>query len=281
MTEILAHATAPGKEKESATSKTAESKPTGSRKALPSIVGVRVLLVSADIHTIDTLCESMGKMSMHVDICSDFASAAYKLCHSKFEALVVDFKDRAEALDLLKKLRHMTSHKASVVLAVLSCNEEMPSAFRAGASFVLVKPLSHAVLMRTLRISYPLMVNEKRRSFRCPVQMPVYVSLGSQPEFIATSVNISEIGIALTNSLALQVGDRVTLRLTLPHTQTEAKIVAEVCWCNPLGSAGLEFIQVPASIKEELVSWLAARLDDYLQEENAGLRRQQPQSSRA
>ncbi len=31
---------------------------------------------------------------MHVDICSDFASAAYKLCHSKFEALVVDFKDR-------------------------------------------------------------------------------------------------------------------------------------------------------------------------------------------
>jgi CheY-like chemotaxis protein len=214
----------------------------------------------------------MGKMAMHVDICSDFASATGKLCHSKFEALVVDFKDRANALELLKKSRQMTSHKASVVVAILNSNDEMPSAFRAGASFVLVKPLSPALLMRTLRISYPLMVNEKRRSFRCPVQMPVYVSLGSQPEFTATSINISEVGIALTGSTGLQVGDRVALRLTLPHTQAAAKISAEVCWCDPAGSAGMEFVQVPGSIKEQLVAWLAARLEDYLREENAALR---------
>jgi CheY-like chemotaxis protein len=215
----------------------------------------------------------MGKMAMHVDICSDFAFATRKLCRSKFEALVVDFKDRAAALELLKTSRQMTSHKAAVVLAVLNCNEEMPSAFRAGASFVLVRPLSPAVLMRTLRVSYPLMVNEKRRSFRCPVQIPVYVSIGSQPELLAASVNISEVGIALTHSPGLQVGDRVTLRLMLPHTQADAKITAEVCWCNPLGSAGLEFVQVPAPIKEQLVSWLAARLEDHLREENIALKR--------
>src|ERR1700685_3814651 len=209
MTGILAHATV---------SNTAESN-AGSKKGPPPTIGVRVLLVSGDIQVIDTLCESMGKMSMHVDICSDFASAAYKLCHPKFEALVVDFKNRTEALDLLKKLRQMTSHKASVVLAVLNCNEEMPSAFRAGASFVLVKPLSPAVLMRTLRVSYPLMVNEKRRSFRCPVQIPVYVSMGSKPEVISTSVNISEVGIALTRLPELQPGDRIALRMTLPRTQ--------------------------------------------------------------
>jgi CheY-like chemotaxis protein len=231
--------------------------------------GVRVLLVSADIQTIDTLCEAMGKMAMHVDICSDFSSAAGKLCHSKFEALVVDFKQRAEALDLLKKSRQMTSHKASVVLAILNSNDEMPSAFRAGASFVLVKPLSPVVLMRTLRVSYPLMVNEKRRSFRCPVQIPVYVAPASQPEFMATSANISEVGIALTNSPALQVGDRVTLRLTLPHAQTAAKITAEVCWRDPSGSAGMEFIQVSPAVKEQLVSWLAARLEEYLPAEPA------------
>jgi len=266
MNEALAHAT---ETTTTAGSGTSESEKAGSGARSPATAGVRVLLVSGDIQTIDTLCESMGKMSMHVDICSDFASAANKLCHSKFEALVVDFKDRAEALDLLKKSRQMTSHKASVVLAVLNCNEEMPSAFRAGASFVLVKPLSPAVLMRTLRVSYPLMVNEKRRSFRCPVRVPVYVTIGSQTEFMATSVNISEVGIALTNSPGLQVGDRVTLRLMLPHTQADAKITAEVCWCNPAGSAGMEFIQVPAAIKEQLVSWLAARLEDYLREETA------------
>src|ERR1700733_12270000 len=224
-------------------SNTSESKPAGSKKGPPPTIGVRVLLVSSDIQTIDTLCESMGRMSMHVDICSDFTSAAYKLCHSKFEALVVDFKNRAEALDLLKKLRQMTSHRASVVLAILNCNKEMPSAFRAGASFVLVKPLSPTVLSRTLKVSYPLMVNEKRRSFRCPVQIPVYVSIGSQAEVMATSINISEVGIALARSPALQAGDRVALRLTLPRTQSAIRINAEVCWRDPAGSAGLEFIR--------------------------------------
>jgi len=236
-------------------------------------IGVRVLLVSGDIQTIDTLCESMGKMAMHVDICSDFASATSKLCHSKFEAVVVDFKQRAEALELLKKSRQMTSHKASVVLAILNSNDEMPAAFRAGASFVLVKPLSASVLMRTLRVSYPLMVNEKRRSFRCPVQVPVYVAVGSQPEFLATSINISEVGIALTGATGLRVGDRVALRLTLPHTQTSAKITAEICWCDPAGQAGMEFVQVSATVKEQLVHWLAARLEEYLPGESSALKR--------
>jgi CheY-like chemotaxis protein len=242
---------------------------TASKGKPPATTGVRVLLVSADIQTIDTLCESMGKMAMHVDICSDFAAATGKLCHSKFEAVVVDFKNRADALELLKTSRQMTSHKAAVVVAILNNNDEMPSAFRAGASFVLVKPLSPTVLMRTLRISYPLMVNEKRRSFRCPVQVQVYVSAGAQPEIIATSVNISEVGIALANAPGLQVGDRVALRLTLPHTPAGAKINAEVCWSNPAGSAGLEFVQVPAPVKEQLVSWLAARLEEYLPGESA------------
>jgi CheY-like chemotaxis protein len=230
-------------------------------------IGVRVLLVSSDIQIIDTLCDYMGKMAMHVEICSDFASATRKLCHAKFEALVVDFKERAGAIEFLKKSRQMTSHVASLALAILNSNDEMPSAFRAGASFVLVKPLSPAVLIRTLKVSYPLMVHERRRSFRCPVQIPVYVSIGSKPEFMATSVNISEVGMALKNSTGLQVGDRITLRLTLPQTEAAAKINAEVCWCDAAGSAGMQFVQVPVQVKEQLVSWLADRLEEYLQGE--------------
>jgi CheY-like chemotaxis protein len=237
------------------------------RSSVGTTVGVRALLVSGDIQTIDTLCEFMGKMAMHVEVCSDFASATRKLCHSKFEALVVDFKHRDDALELLKKLRQMTSHRAAVVLALLNSNEDMPSAFRAGTSFVLVKPLSPTLLMRTFRVSYPLMMHERRRTFRCPVQIPVYVSIGSQPEFRATSANISEVGIALTNSPGVKVGDRVALRLALPGTDVIARINAEVCWHDPAESAGMQFVQVPAPVKEQLVSWLAAQLEEYLRED--------------
>ena len=234
---------------------------------MPARIGVRVLLVSGDIQTIDTLCDFMGKMTMHVEVCSDVASATRKLCHSKFEGVVVDFNDRAGALELLKKPRQMTSHKAALVLAILNNNDEMPSAFRAGASFVLVRPLSPAVLMRTLRAAYPLMVRERRRSFRCPMQIPVYLSVGSRPESMATSANISEDGMALTNSPALQVGERVVLRLTLPGTQVTPRMNAEVCWSDNAGRVGMEFVQVARPLKEQLVSWLAARLEESLLEE--------------
>ena len=231
-------------------------------------VGIRALLVSGDIQTIDTLCHFMGKLGMHVDVCSDFASATRKLCHAKYEAVVVDFKEAAAALEFLKKSREMTSHKAAVVIAILNGNDEMPSAFRAGASFVLVKPISPTVLMRTLKVSHPLMANERRRYFRCPVQTPVHVSVSSRSEFMATTVNLSELGIAITNSPTLQVGNRVALRLTLPGTQFTAKINAEVCWSDQAGAVGLQFVQVPVAVKEQLVSWLAARLEEHLSEES-------------
>ena len=88
-----------------------------------------------------------------------------------------------------------------------------------------------------------------------------------------TSINSSEVGIALSGSTGLQVGDRAALRLTLPHTQAAAKITAEVCWCDPAGQAGMEFIQVSAEVKEQLIAWLAARLEEYLPNEAPALKR--------
>jgi hypothetical protein len=95
----------------------------------------------------------------------------------------------------------------------------------------------------------------------------VHVFVGTRPDFIATSVNISELGIALTNSPALQVGETVVLRLTLPDPEVSAKISAEVCWRDEAGSAGLQFVGVPVQIKEQLTAWLTVRLDQSLRQE--------------
>jgi CheY-like chemotaxis protein len=205
----------------------------------------------------------MEKESMQVEVCSDIASATRKLGESKFEAVVLDFlKERAEALDLLKKSREMTSHKAGVMLVVLNSSEEMPIAFRAGANFVLARPLSAVALTRTLRASYPLMVREKRRYFRCPLQTPTYISVASRAELTATSANISEGGMAITNAPALRIGERVVVRLTLPGTHTSIKLNAQVCWRDNAGRAGMEFVLASLPMKEQLASWLADRLPE-------------------
>ena len=244
----------------------AQMKPSSKMRNLAGAktTGVRILLVSDDIQIIDTLCHSIEQMAMHVDVCSDIGSATRKLCHSKFEALVVDLKDAARALELIKKPREMTSHKGVVVLAILNSSAEMPSAFRAGASFALVKPFPPGVLARTLRASYPLMVRERRRSFRCPLQIPVQVSSSTRSDFVANSINISEGGIALISSVILHVGERLTLKLALPSTATAARINGEVCWADETGRVGLEFVQVPTTVAEQLQSWLGDRLEECL-----------------
>ncbi len=225
-------------------------------------IGVRVLLVSGDIQTIDTLNHFMEQMAMHVEVCSDIGSATRKLCHGKFEAVVVDFKDPAKTLELIKKPREMTSHKGAVVLAILNSSNEMPDAFRAGANFALVRPLLPTILMRTLRAAYPLMVRERRRYYRCPLQIPIHISISCRREFVASSINISEGGMALASSFPLQVGERVSLRLTLPGTEGTATISSEVCWTDNAGRVGLEFVQVPETVVERLQCWIADRLEE-------------------
>jgi CheY-like chemotaxis protein len=227
-------------------------------------IGVRVLLVSGDIQTIDTLGHFLEQMAIHFEVCSDIGSATRKLCHGKYEAMVVDFKDPGEALELIKEARGMTSHKGAVVLAILNSSNEMPDAFRAGANFALVRPLLAAILKRTLSAAYPLMVRERRRYYRYPVQIPVRVSSGARAEFVATSVNVSESGMALTSPVPLQVGERVNLKLTLPGTESAASISGEVCWTDNEGRAGLLFVQVPAVVVERLQSWIADRLEESL-----------------
>ncbi len=170
-------------------------------------LGIRALLVSADIQTIDLLCYYMGKLAMHVDVCSDFMSASRKLCHAKYEAIVVDFKEATAALDLLKKSREMTSHKAAVVMSHSEWHRRNAERVRAGASFVLVKPIPAAVLVRTLNVSYPLMLNERRRYFpgvRCGFR----AGLGRVPadRMADLPVTLANSASRSTHSPALQVG---------------------------------------------------------------------------
>jgi hypothetical protein len=202
----------------------------------------------------------MEKEAMQVEVCSDAASATGRLDGAKFEAVVLDFNRRTEALEVLKTIRLRKSHKGVVVIVILNDNDGMPEAFRAGTSFVLVRPLSNVAMTRTLRASYPLMVRERSRYFRCPLQTPAYISIASRPELMVTCANISEAGMAITNAPSLMPGDKVVLRLTLPGNQTVTKVSAVVCWCDDAGRAGMEFVYVSPPIKEELVSWLADSL---------------------
>ncbi len=233
-----------------------------------NVIPVKVLLVSQDFQTIETICRFMELAAMYVEVCSDAASAIRKLCHSKFEGVAIDFREKTQALDLLTTLHKNTSHAGTVVLAILDRGGDIQSTFRSGANFVLERPFSPRLLVATLKASYSLMLQERRRYFRFPIQIPVYLTAsGSHSEFSATSVNISERGMALATAVRLRVGEKFQMRMDLPGTNIPTKVKGEVCWSDTNGRIGVQFVQTPQAVSELLHSWLFDRLQEAVPEQ--------------
>jgi hypothetical protein len=181
--------------------------------------------------------------------------------------VAIDFREKTQAADLVTKLHNTTSHRGAVVLAIVDRNADMQSTFRSGANFVLERPFAPRLLSATLKASYSLMLQERRRYFRFPLQIPVYISTsGSPSELAASSVNISEGGMALATPAPLHVGEKLRIRLHLPGTNCEARMNGEVCWSDTKGRLGIQFVQVSQALNELLRSWLFDRLQESLPE---------------
>lgn len=229
------------------------------------VIPVKVLLVSPDSQTVETLSHFMEQAGMCVEVRSDMKSATRKLCYSKFEGVVIDFRERTQALELLTSLHKMASHGGAVVLAILDRNEDVPSTFHSGANFILERPFSFRLVVATLKASYSLMLQERRRYFRCPVEIPVHVSIaGSNRELVATSANISERGIAIATPVPLHVGEHLQMTMALPGINQPVGISGEIRWSDGSGRVGIQFMQVSPDVTELLRSWLFDRLQESL-----------------
>lgn len=225
-------------------------------------VPTRALLICRDVHSIESLCHCTQQLSIQTEICADIASAVRKLCHSKFEAIIVDLSSDPGALELITKLHAMTSHKKAVIFAISGGAEQTAAAFHAGATFALDKSLAPATVLRTLRAAYPMLVAERRRYFRYPLDLPVFLKKDAGPESKARTVNLSEAGMGILSPETLSSGDHIHLRICLPNTANDLALDAEVCWTNAEGQAGVAFERVSSSAKECLQNWLSARFEE-------------------
>jgi hypothetical protein len=203
---------------------------------------------------------------MKVEVCSEVRSATRELCHSKFEGVVVDLKAETRAAELLGAVHGMTSHRSTVVIAILESDDDVLNAFRAGANFILERPFLSSVLTSTLKASYSLMLQERRRYFRCSVTIAVYLTSASGAMRVASTVNISENGITLSVTAPLAVGDRLHLSLDFSGKGESASVIGEVCWADDKGRVGMEFREISSTARERLRTWLFERLRQSLPE---------------
>jgi len=224
---------------------------------------VRVLLASRHIPTIESLCHQTHRLSMHVETACDVASAMRKLCHSKFEGLIVDFELGNEGVRLLANLSGLTSNRRAISFAIVDDESQTTAAFQEHATFVLQRPFSTTAVERTFRAARPMMFRERRRDYRFPIEVRTFIASGGS-EFLGNSVNISETGIALNSPASLKTGSQVRLRIELPKMAEPLSVSGEVCWGEADGRTGVHFLELPTKTLEQLQTWLYERMNELV-----------------
>ena len=214
------------------------------------------LLLSQDPDLVRVLRPTLEKLSIDVEVCQQARAGADILISDKFDAVIVDCDDLNGGLAVLQGLRNTPSNKNSVAFAILNGKRTTTKeAFGMGANFVLQKPISVLNASRCFHAALNFMLKERRRYFRQPVKMQVQVVIESKT-LNATSTNVSEGGIALMLHEALPKGAAPHLRFSLPGTNIQMEVEAEIAWSDVKGLAGLRFQNVPQSSQEKLERWL-------------------------
>jgi len=222
----------------------------------------RVLLVCAESAIIQQLSEGMHQLAIATEVCVDVSMALRLLNRKKFEAIIVDL-GLAQADELLGQVRLSPSNRTAVTFAITDPGNS--ARFEIQPNFLMEKPLSAGSVGRTFKAAFGSIVRERRRSFRCPIEIPAALQVNGE-EVDCYLVNISEGGLAISESPSLKPGSQVRVLFTLPGQLLRFKIESEVCWYDGKGRSGLRSLMIPSEQKSVLQQWLAVKLEEDLPE---------------
>ena len=219
------------------------------------------LLVCRDAEVVRVLQPTLEKLSIGVEISAAARSGAEILSSAKFDAVIVDCDDLQGGVDVLRSLRKNPSNKTSVSFAILNGKTTTQQAFEMGANFVLQKPITTAGTLRCFNTAMSFMVREKRRYFRCPVEIPVKLQFSQGDELKAIATNLSEGGMAIHFEGTLAKKTFAKVQFTLPGTNVSLEPKCEIAWADGLGRAGIRFQDIPEASRDGLEKWIMRRLE--------------------
>jgi CheY-like chemotaxis protein len=219
------------------------------------------LLVSRDSEVVRLLQTTLEKLSIGVQVSAAARSGSEVLSSSKYDAIIVDCDDLQGGTDVLRNLRKTPSNKTSVSFAILNGKTTTQQAFEMGANFVLQKPLTTSTTLRCFNAALGFMERERRRYFRCPVEMPVLLHLGQAAPLKATATNLSEGGMAIKVSGAIPKQPISKINFTLPGSKVAVESKGEIAWADGHGCAGIRFSEIADASRQQLEGWILRRIE--------------------
>jgi CheY-like chemotaxis protein len=220
------------------------------------------LLLTHDAALLGVLRPTLEKISVDIEVCPQTQPGIELLAKRKFDAVIIDCDDLQGGINILRNLRNTQTNSKSVTFAVLNGKTTTQEAFQCGANFVLQKPLTPLHATRCFNAALNFMIRERRRYFRCPIEIPVHISVPHGAKVTATSTNLSEGGMALRAAGNLPKDVVVELHFTFPDSNLACELKGQVAWADATGRAGIRFAEVPDTTQRQLEKWLMDRIEE-------------------
>jgi CheY-like chemotaxis protein len=220
------------------------------------------LIVSRDPDVINVFRNVMEAAAINVDETKAVGESLVRLAKRRYDAVVVDCDGVPDGADVIEALRKGKSNRSSITFAVVERGSDTSKiASKYGATFVLQKPISTDAVMKSIKASHSLIVREKRRYMRHPVDTYAHVQVGQESEMQVAVTDISEGGMSVTAPVNKKLSGAGTLRLIMPEDKAMVQGKIEIMWTRADGKAGVRFITLTGQSKDELIAWLGARSD--------------------
>lgn len=175
--------------------------------------------------------------------------------HENFDLLVVDCEPTEHGLELVDQARQRSANR-DIVLMVATTARDPEGFLERGANVILYKPLTAKALERHLRNAYPLMLTERRRYSRYPVQIPVAMRTPEGRQVLATGYSLSEGGIALQCPERLDTREVLNVEFVLPEEDTAMQLSGKLAWVNTDLHTGIRFVRLTVEARDQLKGWL-------------------------
>ena len=233
-------------------------------------MNLTALILSSDDRLVRLLRRAFSDLEIVAEHCPDHESAIHQLTRRRFEAVIVD-ASTPHADQVLRSVRKAPANKRAIGVAILQRQTGMQTAFEHGAHFVLYQPLSAERAKASLRAVRALMVRERRRNARVPLEMPVAVAFGSFREGSSisntTCSDFGEGGMALRWRGSEQSQTSVELRFTLPGVPHATCICGEIAWRSPNGLVGVRFLDLAPEVTDEIRAWLKKTSPELIEDD--------------
>ena len=211
------------------------------------------LIVTSDFELSHMVRLAVERFGIAVAIALSSDDAVKQLDRNKFDLAVVDCSELERGCSVLKKLRLSATHRSAISIAIVIDGEHGKYVRDSGANFVVSHTRYEAEIPATLYSAYGLVLQERGRYNRFPLQASVNIRCGAH-QGRGDILNISQGGLCIL--ISDQLSGPVQLGFALAAGKPQLQVSGKVVWQRDQ-RIGVQFTNMPKASRAELDAWLA------------------------